>query len=83
MKAYSNVCRVGGSVLFNRSTITFKYTYHTVIDFIGDYFIDKDKIVRGYSMVDEDYGMLEVWLSCLQRKLDDLFYTRGNDIYSK
>lgn len=54
-----------------------------MIDFIGDYFIDKDKIVRGYSMVDEDYGMLEVWLSCLQRKLDDLFYTRGNDIYSK
>ncbi|WP_265733456.1 hypothetical protein [Acinetobacter sp. ANC 4654] len=24
-------------------------------------------------MIDEDYGMLEVWLRCLQRKQDDPF----------
>lgn len=59
-KTSNNASRVGGSVLLNCGTTTFKYSYHTAIDFMGDHFIDTDKIISSYSISDQDYGSLEV-----------------------
>lgn len=59
-KTSNNASRVGGSVLLKCGTTTFKYSYHTAIDFMGDHFIDTDKMISSYSISDPEYGSLEV-----------------------